>query len=1081
VANRDFEMEMRMKADFQSADRASERTVDNIRKISDATAQANAEMGALGSDVGTGAGDGIAQQTAATDNLTASLGRNAEARRAVQQASRATQQAVAAEMGLIRDLQERLEAGAGSFEDLADTEQMLDRAMSRGLISAEEYDEALGKLNDEQARLTREGEKSGKAIDTTIGRYDKASAGLKRLQADEARLKDAVDRGRISREAYNRAMAGIADERTRLLAIRDGANQAANGMRTLNLSTRETQRNLSQLVTYGVTGQWQLAGSQLIQLGNGAGIAGSLASGAGVAIGGLALAVSGLTAALAINYLQERAFDTALISTGRIAGVTTGQLSQMRNEIGEATDNYAAAQTSLEALAGSGRLAGGALESAATAAVNLSELTGRSIEDTTNRIIALAKSPTEGLVELNDQYHFLTLEVYENVKSLEAQGRTQDAVKAATDALANATAQRVEEMRANAGSLERAWYAVRGAVRSTWQAIKDIGREDAEARIAAGQRGILMANQRRAELKEDVRLGILTQAQADRANETLRQRIALEQKNIAQWQQKKDGEDQAARDRAENQKLQDDAVSAAAAIDRELARTDKRAERQQRLNTLIEQYNKIAAVNPNDDRLYDGSYERLKKAIEKETEEKKPKARADKKDEDPDRDALREVENLQKQVALLGELAEGQDKVSEAARIRYEIEDGAYKNASESVKQQLVDYAQLLDSERANVEAKKEAAKALEETKKAYEQVREALRTPAEIALEGAIDQVKVLNDALKSGVADKAAYDQAMGRVVTGAFAKPPEFEGLAPEVGGAQGEVGKTFKAQAELEKWYADQLALLQKFREQKIGVESQWNAQEQALTLQHQNALRQIESARQQAMLAAASATFGQLADIAKAYGGEQSKTYRALFALSKAFAIAQAAVALVNNVSEASKYGFPQNIPFIAGALAQGAQIASLLSNANFQGGGGYATGGHVRGPGTGTSDSINAQLSDYEYVTRSAVVRQPGALAFLEQFNKQGMSALHQWAQYADGGLATSGSTPSLAPPAWDKAPAANEGAFGGPTVALRNVVVLDPAELASAMTGGAGEKMVMTHVRANLPTIRQMVNKGGR
>ena len=42
--------------------------------------------------------------------------------------------------------------------------------------------------------------------------------------------------------------------------------------------------------------------------------------------------------------------------------------------------------------------------------------------------------------------------------------------------------------------------------------------------------------------------------------------------------------------------------------------------------------------------------------------------------------------------------------------------------------------------------------------------------------------------------------------------------------------------------------------------------------------------------------------------------------------SSSIAIAQAALALANNVAEASKVGFPQNIPFIAGAIAQGATM-----------------------------------------------------------------------------------------------------------------------------------------------------------
>jgi hypothetical protein len=58
----------------------------------------------------------------------------------------------------------------------------------------------------------------------------------------------------------------------------------------------------------------------------------------------------------------------------------------------------------------------------------------------------------------------------------------------------------------------------------------------------------------------------------------------------------------------------------------------------------------------------------------------------------------------------------------------------------------------------------------------------------------------------------------------------------------------------------------------------------------------------------------------------------------------------------------------------------------------------FATGGQVRGPGSGTSDSILARLSNGEYVLRAAAVRQYGT-ALLDKMN--GL----QLPRFADGGL----------------------------------------------------------------------------
>lgn len=76
-------------------------------------------------------------------------------------------------------------------------------------------------------------------------------------------------------------------------------------------------------------------------------------------------------------------------------------------------------------------------------------------------------------------------------------------------------------------------------------------------------------------------------------------------------------------------------------------------------------------------------------------------------------------------------------------------------------------------------------------------------------------------------------------------------------------------------------------------------------------------------------------------------GEQSGIYKAFFALQQAAAIAAAGIALYQNMAEASKVGFPQNIPLIAGALAQGTAIIAGVKSVQATFGGGRERGGPV--------------------------------------------------------------------------------------------------------------------------------------
>ncbi len=69
-------------------------------------------------------------------------------------------------------------------------------------------------------------------------------------------------------------------------------------------------------------------------------------------------------------------------------------------------------------------------------------------------------------------------------------------------------------------------------------------------------------------------------------------------------------------------------------------------------------------------------------------------------------------------------------------------------------------------------------------------------------------------------------------------------------------------------------------------------------------------------------------------------------------------------------------------------------IGGVTSSAGGRSAPGIATGGHVRGPGTGTSDSINARLSDGEFVMKAQAVRRYGP-GFMHQVNAMA---------FADGG-----------------------------------------------------------------------------
>lgn len=311
---------------------------------------------------------------------------------------------------------------------------------------------------------------------------------------------------------------------------------------------------------------------------------------------------------------------------------------------------------------------------------------------------------------------------------------------------------------------------------------------------------------------------------------------------------------------------------------------------------------------------------------------------------DPDADIKRRIASLNEEVALLGQIEDGEDRASEAAKARYDITEGEFKNKSPQLKAELVAAAEALDAKNKDIEAEKKRQEAIKESQEAYAELMRDLRTPAQVAVDDAIAKLNTLTEAMQRGEAGPGGIDAAQQKIIDGAFTR-------APETGfGDYSPMDQFEQQRIELETWYSTQLSMLATFRQQRADLSAQWDAQEQQIEAQHQAAMQQLQAAQSQVMLGAASSMFGSLAEIARAGVGEQSKAYRVLFAISKGFAVAQAAVALAQNVAEASKVGFPQNLPLIAAAFAQGAQIAALIAGANYSGGSGYAAGGYT-GPG----------------------------------------------------------------------------------------------------------------------------------
>lgn len=204
----------------------------------------------------------------------------------------------------------------------------------------------------------------------------------------------------------------------------------------------------------------------------------SMISPMAVAIGGAA----GTVGALALAYKQGSdegtRFRTDLINTGNAAGTSAGQMHDMARAVAAVAGTRGQAADALALIAANGNIAAGSMRDVGAAAVSMSNATGRAVADIVAEFSRLATEPAAASAKLNEQYRYLTAATWEQIRALEEQGRQTDAAELAMSAYAQATSQRAAEIVRNLGPIEGAWNTIKQSAARAWDAMRNIGRED---------------------------------------------------------------------------------------------------------------------------------------------------------------------------------------------------------------------------------------------------------------------------------------------------------------------------------------------------------------------------------------------------------------------------------------------------------------------------------------------------------------------------------------------------------------------------------------------------------------------------
>ena len=198
-----------------------------------------------------------------------------------------------------------------------------------------------------------------------------------------------------------------------------------------------------------------------------------------VGLGSVAVAVGSVSYALykAIDDLDK--FKDAMTLTGSFAGVTYNSLLNLGNVLSEKTNvSIGNARDLMQQLAASGKYTNTSIEAVGEVILRFSKIAGVDAAKAAETLIPLLDGTASSAKQLNDKYHFLTLEQYKNIEALEKQGKLQESAKLQATLLNESLQSTQREL----GNLEKAWQGVANFASKAWDAMMGWGRESGTER-----------------------------------------------------------------------------------------------------------------------------------------------------------------------------------------------------------------------------------------------------------------------------------------------------------------------------------------------------------------------------------------------------------------------------------------------------------------------------------------------------------------------------------------------------------------------------------------------------------------------
>jgi phage-related minor tail protein len=900
------------------------------------------------------------------NDTTEELSGVAQAQREAEKAGKLAAAQQEAQAQAFQRMIDRIDPLTAALRNLDQQQSDLNAALESGKINPSQYDTYSKKLQETRREVNGAAQaerEAAKAHDEQVAalrrleaQIDPVGEAFRRLNEQQRQLDSAKASGMLSPLAYDRLNSKLSESRdalektqTQLGRTGQSAAQTANAMRMIPAQMTDIVVGLS-------TGQ-----SPFMVLMQQGGQLKDMFGGIGPAIKGVGGYVTGLInpftlAAAAVGVLglayykgsqEQDEFYKSLTMTGNQVGKTSGQLADMAARVSVTTDSTTGAAASvLNQLVSAGKVAGDSLERVTTAVVKISDATGIATEKLVGDFNDIASDPVAAITKLNDEYHFLTLATYNQIKALQDEGNQQEAARVATDAYANTMQQRASDIHENLGLLESAWDSLGKTAKGAWDAMLNVGREQTLAdklatlneNIAEAQKGQAEGgfwngfNARFSNLPEMLKQRDAIQSQItaeDTLNGILSDHDKAEQKRIKTQQEA---------DRVNQQYL---------------SNADKR-------NQAIKQQSEFLKAGAITAEQYAKNVSRINEMYKDPKAPKTPKGKSYSEDA-----ATRLLDQINQQTAAMQSQLDASDKLNSAtqARVKFEQQIADLKSKTQLTADQksiLSRSDEILQAYKQQ-EALQNSVKTLDDYRKMQEQI-----APKEVKQNDILQKrLQILQEMVRLGKLKKPDANKQASDLIA-SMPLPNSVISAVNKTGGTltSGATSHDMAGQGQnmIGLQVDPQLDVIEKLKRAQIDyaewmkVQNRLIAQDSILTEQQKadrlmeirNNQQTLEAALYVAQAQSAQNSFSLITDSMGVMFGEQSAMYKAAFVTQKAFAIAQAALQLPMAMGQAlAGLPFPANIAAMASVVGLMATITSSITSAA---GVGFSSGGYT-GPG----------------------------------------------------------------------------------------------------------------------------------